>query len=377
MTAMQYETTNGGILSRGNRRSKLGPLVWILLASMGILWQEARTVRYPQPQATPVAWGTASDYNHTDQNINNSICNVGGEYTMEKYAQDTVAMMERILAPAEQYSRESGDVAASEGSSVSSYGLTMLSWQMLFGLQKQVEAVIDAGLDGDVYEFGAWRGGASIWMAHIVSCYERYRYCQNTSWSPKPWPKRHYWVWDSFDGFQPSQLQNNTVLESILLTNTRGKDFWKAPLEQVRASFEELLSKGFVDQYVHFVPGLFEDVVPTQFSSKRSIALLRLDGDLYSSTSVVLDHVYGAVQQGGHIIVDDYDWRPEKWVAQTITAKQSGEKRVQSFVANQPRPKVCREAVDEFRAKHNITTPITKKYVRPSWVKEEAEKGLG
>ena len=53
-----------------------------------------------------------------------------------------------------------------------------------------------------------------------------------------------------------------------------------------------------------FVKGWFQDTVPVNTIDK--IAVLRLDGDLYESTKVCLDHLHNKVQKGGYVIIDDY-----------------------------------------------------------------------
>lgn len=52
------------------------------------------------------------------------------------------------------------------------------------------------------------------------------------------------------------------------------------------------------------VKGWFEHTVPNYEIGK--IAMLRLDGDLYSSTKVCLDHLLTKVSKGGLVIIDDY-----------------------------------------------------------------------
>ena len=59
------------------------------------------------------------------------------------------------------------------------------------------------------------------------------------------------------------------------------------------------------------------------------IAILRLDGDMYESTSVVLEHLHPKVSQGGIVIIDDYGMLPE-----------------------------CNRAVEDYRLKHGITDPL-------------------
>lgn len=54
---------------------------------------------------------------------------------------------------------------------------------------------------------------------------------------------------------------------------------------------------------VEFIPGWFQNTVPL---FTQPIALLRLDGDLYESTKVCLEHLMPLVVPGGYVIIDDY-----------------------------------------------------------------------
>jgi O-methyltransferase len=72
------------------------------------------------------------------------------------------------------------------------------------------------------------------------------------------------------------------------------------------------------------------------------LALLILDGDMYSSTIQVLEKLYDKVSPGGYIIIDDY-----------------------GCLAN------CKKAVDDFREKRNILTELkTVDWTGRYWVKE-------
>lgn len=52
--------------------------------------------------------------------------------------------------------------------------------------------------------------------------------------------------------------------------------------------------------------GWFEETVPKYASEDPVIALLRLDGDWYDSTSICLEHLFPRVSVGGLVIIDDY-----------------------------------------------------------------------
>ena len=55
---------------------------------------------------------------------------------------------------------------------------------------------------------------------------------------------------------------------------------------------------------VNFVKGWFQNTVPV--NEVQEISILRLDGDLYESTLVCLQHLYPKVVTGGAVIIDDY-----------------------------------------------------------------------
>jgi len=91
------------------------------------------------------------------------------------------------------------------------------------------------------------------------------------------------------------------------------------------------------DARLRIRPGWFSDTVPAAAQEIESIALLRLDGDLYESTRVVLEALYDKVNNlSGFVYVDDYG----------------------SFNG-------ARRAVDEFRAARGITARMHEVRERP------------
>ena len=73
------------------------------------------------------------------------------------------------------------------------------------------------------------------------------------------------------------------------------------PLKKVKANFERF---NLLDDQVKFLPGYFCDTLPN--APIERLAILRLDGDLYSSTMDSLRNLYHRVSLGGYVIVDDY-----------------------------------------------------------------------
>jgi O-methyltransferase len=68
---------------------------------------------------------------------------------------------------------------------------------------------------------------------------------------------------------------------------------------------ENLRQWNVLNDNIHLIEGWFQDTIPVNDIDK--IAVLRLDGDLYESTKVCLEHLYSKVQKGGLVIIDDYE----------------------------------------------------------------------
>ena len=96
-------------------------------------------------------------------------------------------------------------------------------------------------------------------------------------------------------------------------------------LEDVKANFQRY---GLLDDQVCFLKGWFKDTLPK--APIASLAIARLDGDMYESTLDGLTHLYPKLSVGGFLIVDDYG------------------------IASPG----CRKAVDAYRAAHHISEPI-------------------
>ena len=71
-----------------------------------------------------------------------------------------------------------------------------------------------------------------------------------------------------------------------------------------RAQAEAVLWVAGVQKQVTVVEGWFEDTLPTL--KGHQFCLAHLDGDLYGSTRVALEHVGPAMVDGGAVVLDDY-----------------------------------------------------------------------
>lgn len=114
------------------------------------------------------------------------------------------------------------------------------------------------------------------------------------------------WVCDSFQGLPPAQDLK------------RDSDIWqqmaylRVPVETVKATFDEF---GLLDDRVHFVVGFF-DTTMYQLAKelpKDAIAVLRLDGDMYTSITDCLYSLYDKLSVGGYLILDDWKIGEAQW----------------------------------------------------------------
>ena len=139
-------------------------------------------------------------------------------------------------------------------------------------------------LPGDIVECGVWKGSTFSYMATVF-------------------PERTMWAYDSFEGV-PSNKEQTKYPEKYSTNNID----WATccPELSVDVSFLfESFSKYNVPNInrINIVKGWFKDTLP---NAKQSIVLLRVDGDLYSSTYEILEYLYPLVVDGGFIIFDDY-----------------------------------------------------------------------
>lgn len=161
---------------------------------------------------------------------------------------------------------------ASEGVDWPSIALTMIGQRRLRNVRHLCATVEAENIPGAWVECGVWRGGASI-MA---------RYCLA--------PERTVYLCDSFQGlpFDPSEPQWARY------------DYLKVSEDEVRGYFKAFCC----DDNVQFVKGWFKDTLPNW---ETPIAILRCDGDMYSSTMQILGNLYDWVNKGGFVIIDDFN----------------------------------------------------------------------
>ena len=185
---------------------------------------------------------------------------------------------------------------------------TMIGLKRIENIQFCIEQVLREEVPGDLIETGVWRGGACIFMRAVLKAYG------DTT--------RKVWVADSFEGLPKP---DGRYQEEVGDTQWQWNDGLAISLDQVKANFSRY---GLLDAQVCFLKGWVKDTLPAAPIEK--LAILRVDGDMYSSTLDSLTNLYPKLSVGGYVIIDDYG---------SIDA--------------------CRKAVDDFRAANHIETPVT------------------
>jgi O-methyltransferase/8-demethyl-8-(2,3-dimethoxy-alpha-L-rhamnosyl)tetracenomycin-C 4'-O-methyltransferase len=162
---------------------------------------------------------------------------------------------------------------------------SMIGLRRLRNLRILAETVLAENIPGDFLEAGVWRGGACILLRGVLK-----------AWNDRA---RRVWVADSFAGLPPPDARYPKDALSEFDFHTRPE--LSVGLEAVKQNFSRY---DLLDDQVMFVKGLFRDTLPGL--KPITLSILRLDGDLYSSTMDTLIHLYDRVSPGGFIVADDY-----------------------------------------------------------------------
>jgi len=187
------------------------------------------------------------------------------------------------------------------------YADTMIGLKRLDNLQFCIETVLREHIKGDMIETGVWRGGACIFMRAVLAAYDVH--------------DRRVFVADSFRGL-PKPDKRYPADRNAQFHIHRFLAVSRAEVERNFRKYDLL------DDNVVFLEGWFKDTLPTAPIERLSI--LRLDGDMYSSTMEALTNLYPKLSDGGFCIVDDY------------------------ALAG------CRDAIDDFRKEHSIASKMEK-----------------
>lgn len=162
------------------------------------------------------------------------------------------------------------------------YGLSMIGQLRMNNLRTLLEDVLARNVPGSFVECGVWRGGASIFAKAVLTAHGA---------------QRDVHLVDSFQGLPPPTTGNDHDWWSKW-------DYMRVSQEEVQSAFERFQ---LLDSRVHFHKGFFRYALPAwRAQDKSPIALLRMDGDMYESTTDELYNLWDSISPGGYVIIDDW-----------------------------------------------------------------------
>lgn len=181
---------------------------------------------------------------------------------------------------------------------------------------------IERGVPGDFVECGVFAGANAAAMAKAILDQVELR-CSRivraTGGIVSRRPRVH--LFDSFEGIPQAGPHDTEFLEY-----GHKPGLSTCSLEAVKTHMQEW---GIPEELLVYHPGWFADTTPERsYSWNRNgiegIAVLRLDGDLYESTKVCLEHLLPLVSPGGWVIVDDFDLSGARKAVMEIAGGQMG-----------------------------------------------------
>ncbi|MGL4490663.1 MAG: TylF/MycF/NovP-related O-methyltransferase [Rhizobiaceae bacterium] len=203
---------------------------------------------------------------------------------------------------------EAGEQDRLEGKIWPSQAQTMIGNYRLANVRLAVETIIRENIPGDLIETGVWRGGTCIYMRGILKAFGE--------------QTRKVLVADSFAGLPKPDAAKYPA-------DAGDKHFEFTNLAISRQSVADNFRKyDLLDDQVEFVEGFFEHTL--HLLKNEAYSVIRLDGDMYSSTIQALEVLYPKLSVGGFCIIDDYGLAG------------------------------CQKAVDDYRTKHGIKDEMIK-----------------
>jgi len=154
---------------------------------------------------------------------------------------------------------------------------TMTNVEQRMNTYHLASQVLAYNVPGDFVELGCHAGKCAVLLQKIIDYYD---------------PNRSLHVYDSFEGIpEPTTRDGNTAT------------FYKGQMavnqQQLLDNFKKV---GLKPPLIH--AGWFKDTLPTELPQRISFA--HLDGDLYDSIMVSLEHVYPRLFKGAICLIDDY-----------------------------------------------------------------------
>ena len=173
------------------------------------------------------------------------------------------------------------------------YGVTMAGHRRMQNIKHMLLKAEALTVTGSYVECGVWRGGMSIFAAAVLETFRM---------------ARQVYLCDSFQGL-PRPRRGSVRSDETLYVSRK----WNASLSQAESAvIENFHTYGVPTTNVHMVRGYFVDSLPgmraTFLRKGETIAVLRLDGDMYDSTIDILYNLYDLVPINGLVVIDDFGW---------------------------------------------------------------------
>ena len=170
---------------------------------------------------------------------------------------------------------------------------TMTGIGRLMNVRQCVVDVASRGIPGGYLEAGVWRGGNSIMGVAAL---------QMSGLGGRP-----AYLCDSFQGLPRSREGSVRPKEGNVYV--RMNRSLAVSEQRVLSNFDRF---GVARANVTTVPGYFVDSLPPLrkelLARGETLAILRMDGDMYDSTVDILYNLFDLVQVGGFVIIDDFGW---------------------------------------------------------------------
>jgi|LauGreDrversion4_2_1035121.scaffolds.fasta_scaffold75296_4 hypothetical protein len=234
-----------------------------------------------------------SNFVNVKDPLNNDVSNLSNKYIknligtitrtfFEENQNPKWVQMNEIYASCKEYF--SSSIARFEGSECWPFEAdSMIGVYRMVNIYESIKDVCERRIDGDFVETGVWKGGACVLANAVIHELQQQNH-------------RRVHVFDSFEGLpMPYMEQDSGDIHHTF-------DFLSVNLDYVKGVFSKY---GYLTDNVVFRKGFFSETMKNT-SDISKIAVLRLDGDMYSSTIEVLEALYDKVSDGGLIIVDDW-----------------------------------------------------------------------
>ena len=165
---------------------------------------------------------------------------------------------------------------------------TMLSPEALYDLWWSVKYLCENDLRGDIVELGVWQGGALEIVAHALNEFKG---------------NNRIVGFDTFEGHPMPEAEEidiwgNNMLDKFHEVTNDGEKWCFADYHSVENKLKSIYTN------VTLIKGVVNETV--DMSDINEISILRLDMDWYEPTKIALNKLYGKIQKGGALIIDDY-----------------------------------------------------------------------